>query len=324
VIRGVGAYLPERVVSNEELSETVDTSDAWIRQRTGIARRHIAAPGELTSDLACMAAQRAMRNAGVTAEDVDLIILATTTPDNTFPATATRVQARLGVRAGAAFDIQAVCTGFVYALTQADNMIRLGQAKCALVIGAEIYSRILDWQDRGTCVLFGDGAGAVVLRGEATNGVETERGVLSTVLGADGRFYDSLYVDGGPASTGTAGFVRMQGKEVFKQAVERMSSLVAGLLADQGLTSADLDWLIPHQANIRIIETMAKEMKLPESVIIADDIRTNGNTSAASIPLAMDALLAKHPELHGKLALMIGYGAGLVYAGQVVKLPPKP
>ena len=318
VIRGVGAYLPSKVLSNDDLSKTVDTTDEWIKQRTGIARRHIAAPGELTSDLACAAARRAMQNAGVSAEDVDLVILATTTPDNTFPASATRVQAKLGIRSGAAFDIQAVCTGFVYALTQADNMIRLGQATCALVIGAEIYSRILDWEDRGTCVLFGDGAGAVVLRAETTNGVERDRGIISTKLGADGRFYDSLYVDGGPATTGTAGYVRMQGKEVFKHAVEHMSSLVLGLLKAEGLTTADLDWLVPHQANIRIINKVGERLDLPQEKVIIS-LEEHANTSAATIPLAMNQAMERQLFKPGDLIGLTAMGGGFTFGAALLR-----
>lgn len=318
VIRGVGAYLPERVLSNDELSKTVDTSDEWIRQRTGIARRHIAAANETTADLACSAALQALEHAGISVDEIDLVILATTTPDNTFPATATRVQARLGITAGPAFDIQAVCTGFIYALTQADNMIRLGQAKCALVIGAEIYSRILDWEDRGTCVLFGDGAGAVVLKAENGNGAEAGRGVLSTTLGADGRYYDSLYVDGGPATTGTAGFVRMQGKEVFKHAVERMSSLVAGLLEDQGLTTDDLNWLVPHQANVRIINKVGEKLNVPpEKVIIS--VEEHANTSAATIPLAMNHAVERQLFKPGDLLGLTAMGGGFTWGAALIR-----
>lgn len=318
VVRGVGAYLPEKVLTNDDLSRMVDTSDEWIRQRTGIARRHIAAEGETTTDLACNAAEKALAYAGMTAADVDLVILATTTPDNTFPATATRVQARLGVSQGPAFDIQAVCTGFVYALTQADNMIRLGQAKCALVIGAEIYSRILDWEDRGTCVLFGDGAGAVVLKGENTNEAEADRGILSTVLGADGRFYDSLYVDGGPGTTGTAGYVRMQGQEVFKHAVSRMSSLVSGLLADQGLTGEDLNWLVPHQANVRIINKVGDKLKIPKEKVVIS-VQEHANTSAATIPLAMNHAVERQLFKPGDLLGLTAMGGGFTWGAALIR-----
>jgi len=317
IIRGVGAYLPERVLTNEELSKTVDTSDEWIRQRTGIARRHIAAPNETTTDLACEAALRALDHSGVRVDDVDLVVLATTTPDNTFPATATRVQARLGITKGPAFDIQAVCTGFLYALTQADNMIRLGQADCALVIGAEIYSRILDWQDRGTCVLFGDGAGAVVLRA-AENGADAGRGVMRTVLGADGRFYDSLYVDGGPATTQTAGHVRMQGQEVFKHAVDRMSRLVAGLLEEEGLSVADLDWVVPHQANIRIINKVGERLGVEREKVVVS-LEEHANTSAATIPLAMDHAVQRQLFKPGDLVGLTAMGGGFTYGAALVR-----
>lgn len=318
VIQSVGAYLPEKVLSNNDLSAMVDTSDEWIRQRTGIARRHIAAEGESTADLAVAAARQAMERAGVRADEVDLLILATTTPDNTFPATATRVQAMLGLPPGPAFDIQAVCTGFVYALTQADNMIRLGQAKCALVIGAEIYSRILDWSDRGTCVLFGDGAGAVVLRAETGNGAALPRGVICTDLGADGRFYDSLYVDGGPASTGTAGHVRMQGQEVFKQAVSRMSSLVLGLLEREGLSIADLDWLIPHQANVRIINKVGDRLGIDSGKVVIS-VEEHANTSAATIPLAMNHAMERQLFKPGDLLGMTAMGGGFTWGAALVR-----
>ncbi|MEQ8443436.1 MAG: beta-ketoacyl-ACP synthase III [Alphaproteobacteria bacterium] len=317
IIRGVGAYLPERVLSNDELSRTVDTSDEWIRQRTGIARRHIAAPNETTTDLACEAAQRALEHAGVRAEDVDLVVLATTTPDNTFPATATRVQARLGITKGPAFDIQAVCTGFLYALTQADNMIRLGQADCALVIGAEIYSRILDWQDRGTCVLFGDGSGAVVLKA-AENGADAGRGVMRTVLGADGRYYDSLYVDGGPATTQTAGHVRMQGQEVFKHAVDRMSRLVSKLLEEEGLSVADLDWVVPHQANIRIINKVGERLGVDKDKVVIS-LEEHANTSAATIPLAMDHAVQRQLFKPGDLVGLTAMGGGFTWGAALVR-----
>ena len=255
-ILGCGGYLPERIVTNSELAKTIDTSDEWIVQRTGIRQRHIAAAGEKTSDLALHAARDALKAAKVVPEEVDLIVLATSTPDNTFPATAARVQAALGIKRGAAFDVQAVCTGFVFALATADNFLRAGQAKTALVIGAETFSRILDWKDRGTCVLFGDGAGALVLRGAPSNGSPSERGILSTHLHSDGSGYDLLYVDGGVSTTGTSGHLRMQGKEVFKYAVLRLAEVVDEALAANGLRASDIDWLVPHQANRRIIDAM--------------------------------------------------------------------
>src|SRR5579885_531155 len=260
---GSGGYLPERIVTNAELATRLDTSDEWIVQRTGIRQRHVAAPGELTSDLAVRAGERALAAAGRTGAELDLVVLATATPDHTFPATATKVAARLGVRSGVpAFDVQAVCTGFVYALAVADNFLRCGQAKRALVIGAETFSRILDWQDRGTCVLFGDGAGAVVIEAVPSNGSPQERGILSTHLHADGANYGLLYVDGGPSSTGVCGFLRMEGKEIFRHAVQRLAEVVDEALVANGLAANDIDWLVPHQANRRIIDGMGRKLGL--------------------------------------------------------------
>src|SRR5205085_3752504 len=259
-IVGCGAYLPERIVTNEELATRLDTSDAWIRQRTGIGQRRIAADGELTSDLAYHAARQALERAGMNGNDLDLLVLATATPDETFPATAVKVQARLGMTRGAAFDVQAVCSGFIFALAVADNALRLGQARTALVVGAETFSRILDWQDRSTCVLFGDGAGAVVLN--AAPGGPTSRGVLSTHLHSDGRLHDILYVDGGPSSTGNAGLLRMEGREVFRQAVQHLSEVIGEALAANGLSAGDVDWLVPHQANTRIIDAVGRKLGL--------------------------------------------------------------
>src|SRR5437588_4095721 len=260
-VAGCGAYLPERIITNRELACRLDTSDEWIRQRTGIGERRVAAPGELTSDLAFRAAQRALANAGMRGSDLDLLVLATATPDNTFPATAAKVQAQLGMTRGAAFDIQAVCAGFIFALAVADNAVRLGQARTALVIGAETFSRILDWEDRGTCVLFGDGAGAVVLNAVADGG-PAGRGIISTHLHSDGRQHDILYVDGGPSSTGETGHLRMQGREVFRQAVQHLSNVVDEALAANGLSGADIDWLVPHQANTRIIDAVGRRLGL--------------------------------------------------------------
>ncbi|HVH73944.1 MAG TPA: beta-ketoacyl-ACP synthase III [Stellaceae bacterium] len=314
-IAGCGAYLPERVVGNEELASRLDTSDAWIRQRTGISERRIAAPGELTSDLAVAAAERALARAGMSGGDLDLIVLATATPDNTFPATATRVQARLGMKRGAAFDVQAVCAGFIFALAAADNALRLGQARTALVIGAETFSRILDWQDRGTCVLFGDGAGALVLNAAPAGG---KRGVLSTHLHSDGRQYDILYVDGGPSSTGLAGHLRMEGREVFRQAVEHLSAVVDEALAANGLGPSDIDWLVPHQANSRIIDGIAKKLALPRDKVVMT-IDRHANTSAASIPLALDAAVADGRIEPGDLVLMEALGGGLSWGASLVR-----
>ena len=312
---GCGAYLPERVVTNDELARRLDTSDEWIRQRTGIAERRIAADGELTSDLAVAAARRALERAGISGNDLDLIVLATATPDHTFPATATKVQAQLGMKRGAAFDVQAVCSGFIFALATADNAIRLGQARTALVIGAETFSRILDWQDRGTCVLFGDGAGAVVL--SAVSG-DSPRGVLSTHLHSDGQLYDILYVDGGPSSTGTTGHLRMEGREVFRQAVHHLSGAVEEALAANGLTGADIDWLVPHQANLRIIDAIGKRLKLkPGQTVVT--IERHANTSAASIPLALDEAVGDGRIKPGHLVLMEALGGGLTWGASLVR-----
>ena len=313
-VAGCGAYLPERIVTNDELASRIDTSDEWISQRTGIRQRHIAAEGQLTSDLATAAARRALDNAGLTGADIDVIVLATATPDNTFPATATKVQAALEMTGGAAFDIQAVCTGFVYALAMADNMIRLGQARRALVIGAEVFSRILDWEDRGTCVLFGDGAGAVVL--QAAEG--GERGVLSTHLFSDGRNYNSLFVDGGPGSTGTAGYLRMAGKEVYRYAVVRMADSVEQALQANGYGHADLDWLVPHQANLRIIETTGKKLDMPmEKVIVTVD--RQANTSAATIPLALAEATADGRIRQGQLVALTAMGGGFTWGSALIR-----
>jgi 3-oxoacyl-[acyl-carrier-protein] synthase-3 len=313
-VAGCGAYLPDRIVTNDELASRIDTSDEWIAQRTGIHQRHIAADGELTSDLAIAASRRAMEKAGCDGAAIDIIVLATATPDNTFPATATKVQAALGMNRGAAFDIQAVCTGFIYALAMADNMIRLGQANRALVIGAEVFSRLLDWDDRGTCVLFGDGAGAVVL--EAADGAE--RGVMSTHLFSDGRNYNSLFVDGGPGSTGTAGYVRMAGKEVYRHAVVRMAESVDQALAVNGLVHGDLDWLVPHQANLRIIESTGKKLEMPmDKVIVTVD--RQANTSAATIPLALAEACDDGRIVKGHLVAMTAMGGGFTWGSALVR-----
>jgi 3-oxoacyl-[acyl-carrier-protein] synthase-3 len=314
MVSGCGAYLPERIVTNDELARRIDTSDEWISQRTGIRQRHIAADGELTSDLALAASRRALEKAGCAAGDIDIIVMATATPDNTFPATATKVQAALGMTGGAAFDIQAVCSGFIYALAMADNMIRLGQANRALVIGAEVFSRILDWDDRGTCVLFGDGAGAVVL--EAAE--DGERGVLSTHLFSDGRNYNSLFVDGGPGSTGTAGYLRMAGKEVYRHAVVRMAESVDQALEANGLGHDDLDWLVPHQANLRIIESTGRKLELPmEKVIVTVD--RQANTSAATIPLALAEACDDGRIAKGQLVAMTAMGGGFTWGSALVR-----
>ena len=318
VVRGCGAYLPERVVTNAELAKKVDTSDEWIQQRTGIKQRHIAADGEFTSHLAIKASQRALEHAGIAASDLDLIVLATATPDETFPATATRVQAALGMVKGAAFDVQAVCAGFVYALSVADSMIKSGIASTALVIGAETFSRILDWNDRATCVLFGDGAGAIVLRGEPGKGLSSDRGVLANALHSDGRQHDILYVDGGPSSTKTTGFLRMEGREVFKHAVVNMAAVVGEVLQQAGLEPKDIDWLVPHQANKRIIDGTGRKLGLkPERVVVTVD--KHANTSAASIPLALDTAVKDGRIKPGDLLLLEGIGGGLAWGASLVR-----
>ncbi|MFO1153490.1 MAG: beta-ketoacyl-ACP synthase III [Rhodospirillales bacterium] len=318
-ITGTGGYLPERVVTNEELAAKIDSSDSWIVTRTGIRQRHMAAEGEVTSDLGCHAGARALATAGLTAADVDLVVVATSTPDDTFPATATQVQAKLGIHQGAAFDVQAVCSGFVYALAIADNFIKAGQVATALVVGAETYSRILDWDDRGTCVLFGDGAGAVVV--QAVNGVTADAHapqILSTHLHADGRYRDILYVDGGPSQTGTVGHLRMAGKEVFRHAVSSLASVAAEALAANRLSVADLDWVIPHQANIRIIEGLAKRLGIPSARIVVT-VDRHANTSAASIPLALDEAVRDGRLVAGDLVLVEAIGGGLTWGAALVR-----
>jgi 3-oxoacyl-[acyl-carrier-protein] synthase-3 len=318
VVQGCGSYLPERVVTNADLAKKMDTSDEWIQQRTGIRQRHIAADGEMTSHLALKASERALAHAGLKASDLDLIVLATATPDETFPATATRVQAQLGMTRGAAFDVQAVCAGFVYGLSVADSMIKNGLASTALVIGAETFSRILDWNDRGTCVLFGDGAGAVVLRAEEGNGTSADRGVLANALHSDGRQHDILYVDGGPSSTRTTGFLRMEGKEVFKHAVVNMATVVGEVLAKAGFETKDIDWLVPHQANKRIIDGTGRKLGLsPERVVVTVD--RHANTSAASIPLALDVAVKDGRIKKSDLLLLEGIGGGLAWGASLVR-----
>jgi 3-oxoacyl-[acyl-carrier-protein] synthase-3 len=312
-IVGWGSYLPERVITNDDLARRLDTSDEWIVQRTGIRERRVAAEGELCSDLAQKAAERALARAGIKADEIDLLVVATTTPDNTFPSTATKVQAKLGMTGGAAFDLQAVCSGFIFALATADNFIKAGQARTALVIGAETYSRILDWEDRGTCVLFGDGAGAVVLR--AGDG---ERGILSTHIHSDGRHYGILYVDGGPSSTQTTGVVRMEGKEVFRHAVVRLAEAVDEALAANKLTARDVDWLVPHQANRRIIDSMGRKLSLPPEKVVVT-IERHANTSAASIPLALAEAADDGRIRPGQLVLMEAMGGGLTWGASLVR-----
>ncbi len=318
VVAGCGTYLPENIVTNEDLAKRVDTSDAWIVERTGIRARHIAADGENTSDLATMAASRALNAAGEKAEDVDFIILATTTPDETFPATATRVQARLGANHAAAFDIQAVCSGFVYGLAVANNFIRMGDAKTVLVIGAETFSRLVDWNDRATCVLFGDGAGAVVLKAEKGQGTNADRGILSTHLHSDGRQHDLLHTDGGPSSTGTVGHVRMAGREVFRHAVKNLSEVVEEALTANGLKAADIDWLVPHQANKRILDSTARKLGFdPKKMVVTID--HHANTSAASIPLALGEASSDGRIKTGDIVLVEAMGGGFTWASGVIR-----
>jgi 3-oxoacyl-[acyl-carrier-protein] synthase-3 len=305
-------------VTNNELAQRIDTSDEWITTRTGIKQRHVAAEGEFTSDLAVRAAERALASAGIEAREVDAIVLATTTPDETFPATATRVQSRLGITHGFALDVQAVCSGFVYALAVADNFLRLGQARTALVIGAETFSRILDWSDRNTCVLFGDGAGAVILRSAAGSGNGKDRGVLSTHLHSDGRFHDSLFVNGGPSTTGTVGVVQMNGPDVFKHAVAKLADVVEEALAANGLTGADIDWLVPHQANKRIIDGMARKLGLGSNRVVCT-VDHHANTSAASIPLALAEAAGDGRLQVGNLVLIEAIGGGLAWGASVIR-----
>jgi len=317
IIIGTGSYLPTNILTNAELARTVDTSDEWIVERTGIKARHIAAPGEMTSDLAIAAARKALDSAGVAASSVDLIVLATATPDRTFPATAARVQAALGMNNGAAFDIQAVCSGFVYALAVADNFVSRGQAKRALVIGAETFSRILDWTDRSTCVLFGDGAGAVLIEGTPA-GEANGRGVLATYLRSDGRHEDLLYVDGGPSSTQTVGHLRMQGNQVFRHAIINLSDAVEQVALRAGIELSQIDWLVPHQANRRILDGVAKKLNLsPERVVVTVD--QHGNTSAASIPLALDVAVCDGRIRRGDLVLLEAMGGGFTWGAALAR-----
>jgi 3-oxoacyl-[acyl-carrier-protein] synthase-3 len=313
-----GAYLPARVVTNDELAETVDTRDAWIVERTGIRQRHIAAEGELTSDLATAAARTALERAGLGPERVDLLVVATSTPDHTFPACATAVQRKLGLVRAAAFDLQAVCSGFVYALAVANNFLILNQARTALVIGSETFSRLLDWQDRRTCVLFGDGAGAVLLRAERGTGTPFDRGVLATHLGSDGRHYEDLYVDGGPSSTGTTGHLRMNGREVFRHAIHELTAASRHVLAALGLGVDDVDWLVPHQANIRILDGVARRLEIPpERVLVTVD--RHANTSAASIPLALAEADGDGRLRADQLLVMNAMGGGFTWGAAVVR-----
>ena len=306
---GCGSYLPEKVLTNHELAEMVETTDEWIVARTGIRERHLAADGELTSDLAIEASRRALDMASVDPADLDLIVLATATPDETFPATATVVQARLGNTAGAAFDVGAVCSGFVYALAITDNFIKTGQVGTALVIGAETFSRILDWRDRSTCVLFGDGAGAVVLQAGSGGGANNDRGILATQLRSDGRHHDLLHVDGGPSSTQTTGHLRMLGREVFRHAIVNLSTIVQEVLAEAGMAASEVDWLIPHQANRRILDGTARKLAIDAGKVIVT-IDRHANTSAASVPLALTEAVEDGRVKRGDVILMEAMGGG--------------
>ncbi|MGN7732405.1 beta-ketoacyl-ACP synthase III [Ensifer sp. R-19] len=318
VVRGFGAALPKRVVTNQELESKVDTSDEWIVQRTGIRQRHIAGDGETTASLGEGAARAALANAGLTPDDIDLIILATSTPDNTFPATAVNIQDRLGMRHGAAFDMQAVCSGFVYAVTTADAYIRGGLAKRVLVIGSETFSRILDWSDRTTCVLFGDGAGAIILEAQEGEGTNADRGVLTAKLRSDGAHRDKLYVDGGPSTTGTVGHLKMEGREVFKHAVGMITDVIEAAFEATGTTAEDIDWLVPHQANRRIIDGSAKKLGIPlDKVVVTVDL--HGNTSAASIPLALNTAAADGRIKKGDLVLLEAMGGGFTWGSVLIR-----
>jgi 3-oxoacyl-[acyl-carrier-protein] synthase-3 len=317
-VAGVGAYLPSRVVTNLELAAQLETSDDWIRERTGIRERRIAADGECTSDLAFAAAQEALQSAGVSASSVDMIVLATATPDETFPATATTVQARLGMTRGAAFDLQAVCSGFVYALSVADNFIKAGQAKSCLVIGAETFSRILDWSDRTTAVLFGDGAGALLLTAGEGKGAASDRGILTSHLFSDGRHHDLLYVDGGPSKTRTTGHLRMEGREVFRHAVTNMSEAIETALAACSLTASDIDWFVPHQANQRILDATARKVGVHPSRVVST-VAQHANTSAASVPLALHTAVRDGRIKQGDLVLVEAMGGGFTWGSGLIR-----
>nr|WP_207783342.1 beta-ketoacyl-ACP synthase III [Methylosinus sp. RM1] len=318
VVVGLGSYLPSRILTNEELAATVDTSDEWITQRTGIKERHIAAPGETTSMLGEKAARAALADAGLGPEDIDLVIVGTSTPDYTFPSTATQIQAALGMTRGAAFDLQAVCSGFVFALATAEKFLRSGSHKRALVIGAETFSRILDWNDRTTCVLFGDGAGAMVLEARESEGSLAERGILTTHLRSDGRHRAKLHVDGGPSSTGTVGHLRMEGKEVFRFAVGMVTDVVTDAFAATGFTAADLSWFVPHQANRRIIDMSAAKLGIAPEKVVAT-VHLHGNTSAASIPLALSVARDDGRIKRDDLVMLEAVGGGFTWGSALIR-----
>jgi 3-oxoacyl-[acyl-carrier-protein] synthase-3 len=318
VVLGCGSYLPQRILTNAELAGMVDTSDEWIVQRTGIHERRIAAPGEVTSDMGLKAAQAALAAAGLDASAIDLIVLATSTPDNTFPASAVTIQAGLGITHGAAFDLQAVCSGFVFALATTDGLLKTGAFKRALVIGAETFSRILDWSDRGTCVLFGDGAGAVVLEAQEQPGTREDRGILTSHLRSDGRYKSKLYVDGGPASTQTVGHLRMEGRDVFKHAVANITDVIEDAFRATGYTANDIDWFVPHQANKRIIDGSAHKLGIDPAKVVTT-VDKHGNTSAASIPLALSVAVADGRIKRGDLVLLEAMGGGFTWGSALVR-----
>lgn len=318
VVVGCGSYLPQKVLTNKDLEAMVETSDPWIVQRTGIRERHIAAEGETTSVIGLKAAQAALADAGLAASDIDLVVCATSTPDYTFPATATQIQAGLGMEHGAAFDIQAVCTGFVYGVATADKFLASGSHRRALVIGAETFSRIIDWTDRGTCVLFGDGAGAIVLEARGGTGATSDRGVLTTKLRSDGRHREKLYVDGGPGSSKTTGHLRMQGQDVFKFAVGKVIDVVSDAFAEVGVTADDLDWFVPHQANKRIIEASADKLGIAREKVVMT-VEGHGNTSAASIPLALDAAKKDGRLKEGDLVMLEAIGGGFTWGSALLR-----
>jgi len=318
VIRGVGAHLPKRIMTNDDLARLVDTTDAWIKERTGIEQRHIAEEGELTSDLGIAASRQALVRAGIDPIDIDLVVCATSTPDRTFPATAVRIQSGLGVTKGAAFDVQAVCSGFVYGLAVADNFLKTGQFKRAVVVGAETFSRILDWNDRGTCVLFGDGAGALVLEAQTQLGSREDRGILATRIRSDGRYEDLLYVDGGPGSTKTTGHLRMNGREVFRHAVQKISGVMEETLVMTGYAADEIDLFVPHQANKRILDGVAKRLGIPHEKIVVT-LAQHGNTSAASIPLALNQAFEDHRLGERRLVLMEAMGGGFTWGAVLAR-----
>lgn len=318
VVRGIGSALPRRIMKNADFEGMVETSDEWIAQRTGIRQRHIAADDETTASLGEAAARAALDNAGLTPDDIDLIVLATSTPNNTFPATAVEIQNRLGMRHGFAFDMQAVCSGFVYAVTTADLYIKGGLAKRVLVIGSETFSRILDWTDRSTCVLFGDGAGALVLEAQEGEGAITDRGVLAASLRSDGTHKDKLYVDGGPSTTGTVGHLKMEGREVFKHAVGMITDVIEDVFAQTGVSADTLDWFVPHQANKRIIDASAKKLGIAEEKAVVT-VHLHGNTSAASVPLALSAAVADGRIKKGDLVMLEAMGGGFTWGAVLVR-----